>query len=1243
MRRCCHLRHRLLRPHLGSPMCRSRCGGGRKASGGLRSAMERCELNHLGPIAVRPSFGQSCSRLWVRWTPETSRGCQGNFASTPSSWTTRSRSRGRVGAASLAADRAAPASGIRCALLNPNGLFSSVGELSLQWQPFQQALADGGYEALLLTLTEPHLGPGCNLPAGGSVWLAAAPPLSCRLGRRDAAIAVRSDQDSWRARPSARNDIVCIASASHHAPTVLVAAAYTPDSSRGPAARAAFFDALDAPLERWRAAAPNALVVLGMDSNTWDPLLDPSRRASPDLARVRTLLVRRRLTVVNQCSVATHRSGTVIDWLATSAPLQIRDFRVHGPSCDGHCALHPACHPALGSDHSLITFVIEASVWRAAPSLGVRLLRCDWPSALQAQAEGLAWLSELVMASTSSTTVGTRQAALDILALAIVDFLWLAADHHGAVRDGPPAGARRGCRWWTAECEIAWRRRQLAHRELRASPCAEASEHYRRERNRFAHIVARAQQQGWDTLLRESADQLNFNPRLVERVVRNEVRQGARGPPASMQRDGRFLDEGATVGAWAAHFAGQSPEPPHDPCWAADIEALVARWSREHALGLSQATAVSAVELREAAASLAMNARTAPGVDGIPYAPYLVPWPPWEEVMCKLFTQCLRWGLVPHLWRLGVVVPLAKNGDPSSFDNWRPITLLSCMGKVYEMILLRRMLPQIAVTLAPTQAGFRLGADEQAFALVEGLRMAVRQRLGDGHPLVTFLDIRKAFDSVWRAGLLFKLREKGVHAAEWAATAALLGTSGAHVRLPMGRSPSWQSEAGVRQGSILSPLLFLVYIDDLAHELLARAPGGQLHAAALLGSLLYVDDIALIASSAASLQGALDITATWAARWRLAFGRGPSKSAVMRLTRGRQSATTPLLLGGEAMPWVDEYVHLGVRVDRGLNLRAHVRERGLKAQGAFFACCGWVQRERLPIAVAKRLFDVHVTPVALWGAELVAFSECRMRELDQWQRKLGRWLLRDHRAPSGVVLGDLGWRPWSSLALERAISLWCRLPRGSAYPSSEVAAVSGSDTLGWSRTTSLALGYLEAPPPPGDLARLDSAARRRYVQRVVRPLLDARDAARWRQAMQRYQDPSLQRYAELVREPTLALPHAAGAPPHHASAWCRLRHGGSNLPTHHAGRHGASVACTLCSCAEGSTEHAILVCPALAAQREVWWQQVRRWAPWAMPSCASAEEVTRWFFLPEGCPADVVVFNAAFAYRIECAFGSDPN
>ena len=262
----------------------------------------------------------------------------------------------------------------------PNGLFSAHGELRPSWVPFSAHLHDEEFDALLLT--EAHLQPSSGLPADDAFRLCSAPPRERRGGRRDTAIATSVSSESWCALPGEDVDISGALQTSAR-PQVRLISAYVPDSSRGPVARAEFFDRFEAALHRWHVSDQDVITVICMDANTWDMSLDPSRRSSPDLPRLTAILSHFQLYVMNESGRSTHRSGTVIDWVVTSHPEAITSLHVHSSVCNPGCPLHPACYPALGSDHALITFEVRSTpISPTTPPSRPRLLHCDWDEAL---------------------------------------------------------------------------------------------------------------------------------------------------------------------------------------------------------------------------------------------------------------------------------------------------------------------------------------------------------------------------------------------------------------------------------------------------------------------------------------------------------------------------------------------------------------------------------------------------------------------------------------------------------------------------------------------------------------------------------------------------------------------------------------------------------------------------------------------------------------------------------------------
>ena len=189
-----------------------------------------------------------------------------------------------------------------------------------------------------------------------------------------------------------------------------------------------------------------------------------------------------------------------------------------------------------------------------------------------------------------------------------------------------------------------------------------------------------------------------------------------------------------------------------------------------------------------------------------------------------------------------------------------------------------------------------------------------------------FLDIRKAYDVAWRDAALLRLLRGGVTRLAWCLIADLCDGTVSRVRVHGRCSEDWGDDNGVRQGSVLSPLLFNLLINSLAAAIRRVCPGVRLGTSAdapRVTVLMYADDIVILAESPEDLQRALDAATAWARSWRFQFGIGPEKSAVMVVHPTR--ARVPVFrLADALLPLVTSYRYLGVIIHSQLRWNDHV-------------------------------------------------------------------------------------------------------------------------------------------------------------------------------------------------------------------------------------------------------------------------------------------------------------------------------
>ena len=250
-------------------------------------------------------------------------------------------------------------------------------------------------------------------------------------------------------------------------------------------------------------------------------------------------------------------------------------------------------------------------------------------------------------------------------------------------------------------------------------------------------------------------------------------------------------------------------------------------------------------------------------------------------------------GVFPTEWKMANVVPVYKKNDKQNIKNYRPVSVLPIFEKIFERIIYNEMYPFFILTelISPNQSGFKQG--DSCINQLLSITHDIYQSLDEGYEARgVFLDISKAFDKVWHKGLLYKLEQNGIKGPLLNILADFLRSRKQRVVLN-GQNSSWSDIlAGVPQGSILGPLLSLIYINDLSDGLQCNPK-------------LFADDTSLFSTvydineATSSLNNDLVKITQWAYQWksfRLSFNPDISKQAhEVILSRKRSIVTHPPL------------------------------------------------------------------------------------------------------------------------------------------------------------------------------------------------------------------------------------------------------------------------------------------------------------------------------------------------------------
>ena len=285
------------------------------------------------------------------------------------------------------------------------------------------------------------------------------------------------------------------------------------------------------------------------------------------------------------------------------------------------------------------------------------------------------------------------------------------------------------------------------------------------------------------------------------------------------------------------------------------------------------------------------------------------------EHLAWVYRSWIVHGSVSPLLLACAFLPLLKNSlkDPADTGSYRAIACSSLLLKLFDKVVL--LLWGHLLTSDSLQFGYKLGTSTtQCSWLVSEVVSYFLQR--GSHPIVTLLDCSKAFDTCKFNILFTKLLDRKVPPIVVRTLIAVYENQYAWVKWGGARSSKFTIRNGTRQGSILSPALFAVYVDDLLGEL--RGLGVGCHVAGLYyGAVGFCDDILLLAPTRDGMQIMLDTCDRFARRNNLQFSTDPnpakSKSkCIFMIGRNRHLAKPlPLLLDGKELPWVASATHLG--------------------------------------------------------------------------------------------------------------------------------------------------------------------------------------------------------------------------------------------------------------------------------------------------------------------------------------------
>lgn len=351
-----------------------------------------------------------------------------------------------------------------------------------------------------------------------------------------------------------------------------------------------------------------------------------------------------------------------------------------------------------------------------------------------------------------------------------------------------------------------------------------------------------------------------------------------------------------------------------------------------------------------------------------------------------IYNSILRTTHFPLLWKFSVIKLIPKPDkpltEPSSF---RPISLLPLFSKIFEKILIKRLLPIFdSQGIIPShQFGFRSSHStvQQCFRLVDKISSSLERGQYCGG---VFLDVAQAFDRVWHPGLLFKLK-KILPSTYYLILKSYLEDRFFRVNEAGEYSSYFPIEASVPQGSVLAPLLYSVYTADI-----------PTHDTTLLAT--FADDTCILSSNpdpittSNNLQNHLHEIENWCRRWRVKVNGAKSAHLTFAL---RRQPCPPLTFNTVPIPSPEHTRYLGLYLDKRLTWNPHTRLKRIDLNRKF----GLLRRlmnssSKLSLQNKINIYKVILKPTWTYGVELWGSAKpANIQRIQSFQSKVLRTIL----------------------------------------------------------------------------------------------------------------------------------------------------------------------------------------------------------------------------------------------------------
>ena len=484
-----------------------------------------------------------------------------------------------------------------------------------------------------------------------------------------------------------------------------------------------------------------------------------------------------------------------------------------------------------------------------------------------------------------------------------------------------------------------------------------------------------------------------------------EIQRGRAGlkpvkPKAIRNRDGQLCeDEEESLQCWRNHFEAVLNVK------STFVESAI-QSAHQYPLREDMNEPPTAVEISEALDSL--KGHKAGGKNGI--LPELVKSSGGDimDYILDLFNTVWNDQRVPDEWRDAMLVPIPKKGDLTQCDNWRGISLLDVVGKLFAKVIQKRLQRVVEDALPDSQCGFRSGRG--CIDMIFCTRQLVEKaREHNTKVYLLFVDLRKAYDSVPREALWVMLRKYSIPPVMVKLLQSLHDGMQAEVTIDGYVTPEIEVQNGLRQGCTIAPTLFNLYFNlvieswrqrcqtfgvDVLYKCNGKLVGERTRRPSTMTvtALLFADDAAAVSTTREDIERAAHVLDEVTSEWGLRMNMPKTKLMVAGVQC--EEDLRPIYIKGETIEAVKEFKYLGAIIEPHGGIERDEQDRIARASRAFGALSKPVFHDNDLSLLTKRLvYRAVVLGVLLYGAETWANKRVNTRKFETFHNRCLRSIL----------------------------------------------------------------------------------------------------------------------------------------------------------------------------------------------------------------------------------------------------------